>query len=51
MKLRVKLAILMIATLLTFVGFNLIASSSVVDMLKISKKAGHEIIANTLPTK
>jgi hypothetical protein len=48
MDLRAKLAILMIAILLTFVGFNLVASSSALDILKIGKKAGYEIIANTL---
>jgi hypothetical protein len=50
MKLRAKLAILTIAIFLTFLGFNLIASSSVVDVLKIGKKAGYKIIANTLNT-
>ena len=49
MKLRTKLAILMIATLLTFIGFNMIASSSYVDILEMGKKAGYEIIINTLP--
>jgi len=49
MKLRAKLAILTIATIITFIGFNFIASSSVVDMLKTGKKVGYEIIANTLP--
>jgi len=50
MKLRAKLAILAIAIFITFLGFNLIASSSVVDILKTGKKAGYEIIANTLHT-
>ena len=51
MKLRAKLAILLIAILITFIGFNLIASYSLTDMLKIGKKAGYEIIANTLAIK
>ena len=46
MKLRTKLVIFMSAVLLTFVGFNLIASSSVVDLLKVGKEAGYDIIAN-----
>ncbi|MFB0565903.1 MAG: hypothetical protein ACETWK_09535 [Candidatus Aminicenantaceae bacterium] len=48
MKLKAKAAILMISTLFTIIGFNMIASSSVVDILKIGKKAGYKIIANTL---
>lgn len=48
MRLRTKVAIFMLAVLITFVGFNLIASSSAVDLLKIGKEAGSEIIANFL---
>ena len=47
MKLRNKLAIFLVAVLITFVGFSLIASSSV-DMLKVGKKAGYQIISNML---
>jgi hypothetical protein len=47
MNLRNKLAIFMVAVLITFVGFSLIASSSV-DILKVGKKAGYEIISNVL---
>ncbi len=47
MKLREKLAIFAVAVLLTLVGFNLIAAPSV-DILKIGKQAGYEIIANYL---
>jgi len=50
MKLRTKLAIFIIATLFTFIGFNMIASSSVVDLLKMGKTAGYEIIANKFPS-
>jgi hypothetical protein len=42
-----KLAIFLVAVLITFVGFSLIASPSV-DMLKLGKKAGYEIISNVL---
>jgi hypothetical protein len=47
MKLRNKLAIFLVAVLITFVGFSLIASPSV-DILKVGKKAGYEIISNML---
>lgn len=47
MKLRNKLAIFLVAVLITFVGFSLIASSSV-EMLKVGKKAGYEMISNML---
>lgn len=47
MKLRDKLAIFLVAVLITFVGFSLIASPSV-DILKVGKKAGYEIISNML---
>lgn len=48
MRFRTKVAIFMMAVLLTFIGFNLIATSSVVDLLKMGKEAGYEIIANVL---
>jgi len=48
MKLRTKATIFLVAVLLTFVGFNLIASPAVVDLVKIGKKAGYNIIANVL---
>lgn len=47
MKLRNKLAIFLVAVLITFVGFSLIASPSV-DILKVGKRAGYEIISNML---
>jgi hypothetical protein len=47
MKLKEKLAIFVVAVLLTLVGFNLIAAPSV-DILRIGKQAGYEIIANYL---
>jgi hypothetical protein len=47
MKIRDKLAIFVVAVLITFFGFSLIASSSV-DILKVGKKAGYEIISNVL---
>lgn len=48
MKFKMKVAIFLMATLITLFGFNLIASSSALDMLKMGKKAGYEIITNVL---
>jgi len=48
MKFRTKVAIFLMAAFLTFVGFNLIVFSPAVDLLKIGKEAGYEIIANFL---
>jgi transcriptional regulator GlxA family with amidase domain len=48
MRLRTKLSIFLTAVILTFFGFNLIAFSPAVDLLRIAKKAGNEIIANVL---
>jgi len=47
MKIRDKCAIFILACLITFIGFSLIASPSV-EILKTGKKAGNEIIANVL---
>ena len=47
MKLREKTAIFIVAVLITFVGFSLIAAPSE-SMLRIGKEAGYEIIANYL---
>ena len=47
MRFRTKVAILIAAVLLTLVSFNMIASSAV-DIMKIGKLAGNEIIANVL---
>lgn len=48
MRFRMKVAIFMMAVLLTFAVFNLIASTSAVDLLRMGKEAGYEIIANVL---
>ncbi len=49
MKLKTKTAIFMMAVLLTFVGFSLIASPSI-EIMKVGKDAGYEIISNYLAT-
>lgn len=48
MRLRTKFSIFLMAVIFTFVGFNLIAFSPAMDLLRIGKKAGNEIIANVL---
>jgi hypothetical protein len=48
MNFKAKVAILLVAVLVSLAGFNLIASSSAVDMMKIGKKAGYKIIANVM---
>lgn len=48
MRLRTKLSIFLMAVIFTFVGFNLIVFSPAMDLLRIGKKAGNEIIANVL---
>jgi hypothetical protein len=48
MRFKTKVAIFLLATLITLAGFNLIASSSALDIMKVGKKAGYEIIANVL---
>jgi hypothetical protein len=47
MKLRERVLIFMAAVLITLVGFSLI-SSPAVDMVKVGKEAGYEIITNWL---
>lgn len=47
MRFKTKVAIFMAAVALTFFGFNMMASSTV-DMLKVGKKAGYEIISNVV---
>jgi hypothetical protein len=48
MSFKTKVAILLAAVLITLFGFNLIASSPALDIMKVGKQAGYEIIANVL---
>ena len=48
MRLKSKLVILALAVIITFVGFNLMTYSSAVDLVKVGKAAGYEIISNFL---
>ena len=50
MKFKAKLAILMVATLISFVGFSLIAAPAVA-IVKIGKDAGYETISRMLAQK
>ena len=45
MKLRTKAVILVVAVLLTFIGFNLMTSTTAVDLVKIAKvkTAAHHV--------
>jgi len=46
MKIRTRLGILALAVVITLGGFNLMVSPSTVELLKISKEAGYDIISN-----
>ncbi len=48
MNIKTKITLFVAAVLLTFIGFNLIASAGADDIIKVGKKAGYEIIANVL---
>lgn len=48
MSFKAKVAIFLVAVLISLAGFNLIASSSALDIIKVGKKAGYEIISNVL---
>jgi len=43
-----KIVIFALATLITLIGFNLMTSSSAVDLIKVGKHAGYEIVSNFL---
>lgn len=46
MNMKAKIAILVAATLLTLVGFNLIVYTGAVELVKAGKEAGYEIMSN-----
>ena len=48
MKFRTKVGIFMVALLLTFIGFNLMVTSAALDLAKVGKYAGYEIISNVM---
>jgi len=43
MKLRVKIAILIIAVIITFVGFNLLAFPSALELMNASQNSDYEV--------
>ena len=47
MSFKAKIAILLLAVFITLAGFSII-SAPAVDLMKIGKKAGYQIIANVL---
>jgi len=47
MNFKQKVAIFLVAVVLTLVGFSLIAAPTI-DILKVGKEAGYEIISNYL---
>ncbi len=49
MKLKTKIEIFLMAATLTFFLFNMMIPPSAVDLLKIGKQAGYEIIAYVVP--
>jgi hypothetical protein len=51
MKLKTKIEIFVVAVLLTFVAFNLMASPAAVDLIKIGKEAGYKMISNVIDGK
>ena len=51
MKLRNKLVILLAAILISFVGFNLIASSLAKDLQKAGNNSDYEVVAKVVDVK
>jgi len=49
MRLRTKIEIFLTAIVLTFFLFNMMIPPHAVELLKIGKQAGYEIIVNVLP--
>ena len=48
MSLITKIEIFIVAIVLTFFLFNMMISSSAMDLIKIGKQAGYEIISNVV---
>lgn len=46
MNIKTKIVIFIAASLLSFAGFNLIASLGAVEMVKAGNEAGYELIVN-----
>jgi len=50
MKLRAKIAILIIAVMITFVGFNLLVPSSALELMDAGQDTGYEVTCKTVAT-
>jgi len=50
MKLRAKIAILIIAVIISFVGFNLLVPSSVLELMDAGQKTGYEVTCKAVAT-
>lgn len=50
MKLRAKIAILIIAVIITFVGFNLLVPSSALELMDAGQNTGYEVTCKTVAT-
>ena len=48
MNFKVKIVVMLVAIILSFLLFNLMTSSNSVDLMTVGHRAGHEIIANYL---
>ena len=48
MNFKVKIIIVLVAVILSFLLFNLMTSTNSVELMTVGKKAGFEIIANYL---
>lgn len=48
MRLITKIEIFVVAIILTFCLFNMMISPAAMDLIKIGKKAGYEIISNVV---
>ena len=51
MNLRAKIAILLIALLISFVGFSLIASPAAKDLLNAGKNSKYEVVAKVVSVR
>ena len=51
MKLRYKLAILLVAILISFVGFNLMASPVAKNLHKAGHHSGYEVVAKVVDVR
>ncbi len=51
MKLRAKIAIFLIALMISFIGFNLIASPVARDVLNVGKNSEYEVVAKVVSVR